>query len=157
MQTIVGILTFTSRIQAEYIFSCSAVSCSCSCCRILRRSLVSYICSKSYTARYDRERITSNRCVKMLQSSSVDGVMLHSCADTEGGGGGGGRVRTPLENHKNIGLLSSTGPDPLKIRKLPSQLSMLGHHRYASETPFKWRFAGVPIPQTRLEFQVQIE
>ena len=49
---------------------------------------------------------------------------------------------TPLKNHKNIGFPSSTGPDPLKITKLPSQYSMLGHHRHASETPFKWRFAG---------------
>ena len=26
--------------------------------------------------------------------------------------------------------------------KLPSQLSILGHNRHASETSFKWRFAG---------------
>ena len=30
----------------------------------------------------------------------------------------------PLKNHKNIGFLSNTGPDPLKITKLPSQHSM---------------------------------
>ena len=48
----------------------------------------------------------------------------------------------PLKNHKNIGLLSNTGPDPLKITKLPSQHSMLGHHRPTSETPFKWCLAG---------------
>ena len=42
----------------------------------------------------------------------------------------------PPENHKNIGFLRNTGPDPLKITKLPSQHSMLGHHRHASETPF---------------------
>ena len=37
-------------------------------------------------------------------------------------GGGGQGVRTPLKNHKNIkniGFLSNTGPDPLKITKLP--------------------------------------
>ena len=33
----------------------------------------------------------------------------------------------PLKNHKNIGFLSNTGPDPLKITKLPSQHSMLGN------------------------------
>ena len=43
----------------------------------------------------------------------------------------------PLENYKNLGFLSNTGPEPLKITKLPFQLSMLGHHRPASETPFK--------------------
>ena len=47
---------------------------------------------------------------------------------------------------KNIGFLSNTGPDPLKIEKLPSQHSLLGHHRSVpvSETPLKWRFAGGP-------------
>ena len=52
---------------------------------------------------------------------------------------------TPLENYKNIGFLSNTGPVPLKITNLPSQYSMLGHHQPASETPFKWRFAGRPL------------
>ena len=60
-------------------------------------------------------------------------------ADLEGGQG----VRTPpLENHKNIGFFSNTGPDPLKFVTLPSQLSILGHNRHGSKTPFKWRFAG---------------
>ena len=36
-----------------------------------------------------------------------------------------------LENYKNIGFLSNTGSNPLKI-------TMLGHHRPASETPLKW-------------------
>ena len=61
----------------------------------------------------------------------------YSCADPEGGRGSG--PPPPLENFKNIGLLSSTGPDPLKIRKLTNQHSllsmMLGHHRPTSETP----------------------
>ena len=36
--------------------------------------------------------------------------------------GGGGRESGPhLKNHKNIGFLSNTGPDPLKITKIPSQ------------------------------------
>ena len=33
---------------------------------------------------------------------------------SRGGGGGSG---PPLENYKNIGLLSNTGPDPLKNYK----------------------------------------
>ena len=37
-----------------------------------------------------------------------------SCADPEGWGQGS---RLPLENHKTIGFLSSTGLDPLKITK----------------------------------------
>ena len=52
------------------------------------------------------------------------------------GSRGGQGVQTPLENHKNIGFLSNTGPDPLKITKLLSQHSMLGHHRHTSKTPF---------------------
>ena len=59
------------------------------------------------------------------------------------------QVRTPppspLKNHQNIGFLSNTGPDPLKITKLSSQHSMFGHYRHANETPFKWRFAGGPM------------
>ena len=54
-----------------------------------------------------------------------------------GGSREGGRgSRTPLKNNKNTGFLRNTGPDPLKITKLPSQHAMLGHHRHASETPF---------------------
>ena len=60
-------------------------------------------------------------------------------------GGGGGRAFGPWNITKNIGFLSNIGPDPLKIIKLPSQHSMLGHHRPACETPFKWRFAGGPL------------
>ena len=50
-------------------------------------------------------------------------------------------VRTPLENHKAIAIVINTDLDP----KLPNQHSILGHHRPASETPFKWRFAGMPM------------
>ena len=53
------------------------------------------------------------------------------------------------KKHKNIGFLSNTGPDPLKMTKsliiIISQHSLLGNHRQASETPFNWRFIGVPI------------
>ena len=60
-------------------------------------------------------------------------------------GGGAGRGSGPLLEITNIqGFFSNTGPDPgaLKIVKLPSQLSILGHNRHASETSIKWRFAG---------------
>ena len=62
-----------------------------------------------------------------------------TCADPEGGTGG---PYTPLKKKQNIGFHCNTGSDPLKITRLPSQNSMLGHHRHASETPLKWRFAG---------------
>ena len=56
------------------------------------------------------------------------------------GRGGVQRIRTPLKNHKNIGVLAIVVWIPGKI----SQLSMTGHHPYASKTRFKWRFAGGP-------------
>ena len=63
-----------------------------------------------------------------------------TCPDPEGGQG----VRTPLKNHKNIGFLSSTGPDPLKNHKATKPAFNVGSlwHQSARETPFKWRFAG---------------
>ena len=71
--------------------------------------------------------------------------VAHTRIQRGGGGGRGSRPPPPpLKNHKNIGLLSNTGPDLLKIKKLPSQRSMLGHHWPVpvSETPFEWRFVG---------------
>ena len=78
-------------------------------------------------------------------------MFTHSCADPGGGGGGGGGDRGSgppgkLQKYRvSLNFLSNTGPDPLKITKLPIQHSILGHHRPASETPFKWRFAGGPL------------
>ena len=51
--------------------------------------------------------------------------LCHKCAIPAGGRGSG----SP-KNHKNIGFLSKPGLDPLKITKLSSQHSMLGHHRH---------------------------
>ena len=40
------------------------------------------------------------------------------------GGGGGKGGPDPPEKSQNIGFLSNTGPDPLKITKLPIKHSM---------------------------------
>ena len=40
--------------------------------------------------------------------------MVTACTDPEGGGDRGSGPSPPLENDKNIGFLSNTGPDPLK-------------------------------------------
>ena len=62
------------------------------------------------------------------------------CANPEGGYRGS--VPPPqLKTHKAIGFLSNTGPDPWKIIKLPSQHSILGHHR----PPAKRHFNGVSL------------
>ena len=74
-----------------------------------------------------------------------------SCADPEGVD----RGSTPLENYKNIGFLRNTGPDPLnKITK-----SMLGHHRPASETPFKCDICGIWIlpPLIKLKTKIKMD
>ena len=62
-----------------------------------------------------------------------------------GGSKGGTGGQDPLKNHRNIEFPSNIDPDPLKINKLQSQNSMLGHHGRASETPFKWGFTGRPM------------
>ena len=41
-------------------------------------------------------------------------------------GGGGQGVQTPLDNYKNIGFLSNTGPDPLKITKATKREFIVG-------------------------------
>ena len=52
----------------------------------------------------------------------------------------------PLENHKNIVfILSNTGPDPLKIIKLPSQLSISA----IIGTPAKRHLNGVSLADRR--------
>ena len=38
----------------------------------------------------------------------------------------------------NIGFLSNTGLDLLKIHKATKLHSLLGHHWHVSETPFQW-------------------
>ena len=67
-----------------------------------------------------------------------------SWADPEGAGGRGSGPR-PLKNHKNIEFPSRTCPDRLKIHNAIKPASMFGHHRPASERPYKWRFAGGPM------------
>ena len=69
-------------------------------------------------------------------SIHVNTVMTYWASHVRIQRGTGGPDTTPLKNHKTIGFLSNTGPDPLIITKLPSQQSMLGHHWPASETPF---------------------
>ena len=48
-----------------------------------------------------------------------------------------------MKNHKNLGFLSNTGPEPLKNHKATKPDLMLGHYWLASETP--WHFAGGPM------------
>ena len=51
-------------------------------------------------------------------------------------GGEGRGPDPPPEKLQKYRVPSNIDLDSLKITKLPSQHSMLGHHRHASETPF---------------------
>ena len=77
-------------------------------------------------------------------SKSLDLLLLiggrSACADLEGDRGSG--HPPPPRKPQKYRFFSNTHPEPLKIVKLPSQLSILGHNRHGSKTPFKWRFAG---------------
>ena len=53
-------------------------------------------------------------------------------------GGWGDRGPDPPEKSQKYRVLTNSCQDPMKITKLTSQHSMLGHHRHASET-FRWR------------------
>ena len=94
-------------------------------CELLA-SEVGVVLARLYSIIADRQRMKDNKCGSRW-------------------GNRGSGPPPPLENYKKLGCLSNTGPDPLKITKLPSLHSMLGHHRPTSETPFKWRFAGGPL------------
>ena len=66
-------------------------------------------------------------------------------ADPEGGQG----VGTPLENHKNIGFLSNTGPDSFKNHKATKPAFNVGlslaRQRNAIEMAFRWRADDGPL------------
>ena len=51
----------------------------------------------------------------------------------------------PWKITKLLGCLAKLDQIPWTITKLPSQHSLLGHHRPVSETPFKWCFASRPL------------
>ena len=72
----------------------------------------------------------------IVNQSAFSPSQNHARIQREGGSGGPAKA---------IEFLSNREPDPWKTIKLPSQHSILGHHRPASETPFKWRFAGGPM------------
>ena len=56
----------------------------------------------------------------LLCLSALFACLLCSCTDPEEGGGRASGP--PLKNHKNLGFLSNTCLDPLKITKLPASI-----------------------------------
>ena len=63
-------------------------------------------------------------------------------------GGGGGSAPFP-ENHKNIGFLSKSGPDPLKNHKAIKPVFNVGpssaRQQNAIQMAFRWRADGSPL------------
>ena len=60
-----------------------------------------------------------------------------------------GEIGNLLENHKNIGFLSNTGPDLLKIHKVTKPTFNVGpssaRHRNAIKMAFRWRADDGPL------------
>ena len=57
-------------------------------------------------------------------------------------------VRTPLKNHKNIGFLSNTGPDPLKSQSYQASIQcwiIIGTSAERHLMAFRWRANGDPL------------
>ena len=79
----------------------------------------------------------------MLHSLTIQWVdiqvrfVLSTCADPEGGGG-----VPELQKYRVLKQYWSGSPEK---SQLPIHHSIMGHHWPASETPFKWRFAGGPL------------
>ena len=79
-----------------------------------------------------------------LQHTSLQLTKQYYTAVIRGSRGGEGRGPDPLplRNHKFIGFfLAVLVRVPCKTTKLTSKYLVLDHHRPASETSFKWRFA----------------
>ena len=62
-----------------------------------------------------------NKLIDLLQTNFMPKGLYDYCqylrGRIQGGGGAGGPDPPPLKNHKNIGFLSNTGPDPCNIKK----------------------------------------
>ena len=68
-----------------------------------------------------------------------------ACTDPEGGGGRGGGSRTPLKNHKNIGFISISGPDPLKNHKATKPAFNCRPLSACQQNAISMAFAGGPM------------
>ena len=78
-----------------------------------------------YTLKKDSQKFLNMlRCdmIIVCTGTIISGQNYLDMGGSRGGDRGSGPP--PLVNHKNIGFLSNTGPDPLKITKLPIQHSM---------------------------------
>ena len=78
----------------------------------------------------------------LVQPRKRPHITEHFLTGIDGSRGGGQVVL--LIDHKKIGLLSNTGPDPLKNRKA-TRPEFNVRPSSGRKTPFKWPFAGGPM------------
>ena len=78
----------------------------------------------------------------MVVTTDGENIVILEHGRIRRGGEGDRGSGPPLKNHKNIGFLINSGPDPLKISKLRSQHSMLDNHR---PPPAKHHLNGVSL------------
>ena len=71
-------------------------------------------------------------------------VHVHTNGPIQRGDRGSGPP-SPLKIYNNIGFLSNTGSESPENQKATKPTVLLGNHWPASETSFKWIFAGGPI------------
>ena len=89
---------------------------------------------------------TDQELVEMIKEVDNDGdVTFYTHAPVQRGGERAGGGPELPEKSQILGSLAILVQIPWEIAKLPSQHSMLGHHRSTSETPFKWRFDSGPM------------
>ena len=82
---------------------------------------------------------------------------VQPCADAKRGGDrGSGPPPWKITKKNNIGFNSNTGPDPLKITKLPIQHLMLSNHRWWIANSCVWILPPPPhqTKKTRLQSMV---
>ena len=96
--------------------------------------------ANKHTKSYNLVRL----CVRWSRNISDKYLLSDACHGRIQRGYRGSGPPPPLKNHKNIGFPSNIDPDPLKLTKLLSQHSMVGHW-HVSKTPFQRRFADGPM------------
>ena len=101
--------------------------------------------AKKHTKSYNLVRL----CVRWSRYILDKNLLSDACHGRIQRGGGDRGSGPPLKNHKNIGFPSNIDPDPLKITKLPSQHSMVGHwltrQQNAITKVFRWWADGGPF------------
>ena len=91
------------------------------CDSVISWSCSLILCTSRFLFVYCVENKFPLTCIKcryyLSQDLHLTIIILHYVSLYAGPGGGERGYGPPLKNHKNIGFLSNTGPDPLKNHK----------------------------------------